>query len=251
MADTIEQTTPDAQPNGDAPITQPASVNEAEKTPVAPQQTKPVPGRFSQMQRAVQVPAKPAAAVVEPPVQEEPAPAATQVEDPRHATIDAKIKNPEVRQIIKSIAEKTPGVYVHFAFLFEYIDKMSAGMRVTDVDGIRLQTSLYRAVVGLLKNKEDNFNFGVVALLQVFQEHAEKCFNWDLINRFIEDHPMPKQDRVAFVGLTTMLTDLCTADIKERQTRAKKYMSPNNTARLQVAIGEDGLNRLRTVLRVN
>lgn len=251
MADTIEQTTPDAQPISDAPITQPAPVVEVEKTPVASQQPKPMPGRFSQLQRTVQVPVKSAAAVVETPVQEEPAPTVVRVEDPRHATIDAKIKNPEVRQIVKSIAEKTPAVYVHFAFLFEYIDRMSAGMRVTDVDGIRLQTSLYRAMVGLLKNKEDNFNFGVVALLQIFQEHAEKCFNWDLVNRFIEDHPMPRQDRIAFVGLTTMLTDLCTADIKERTARAKKYMSPNNTARLQVAIGEDGLNRLRTVLRVN
>lgn len=257
MADTIDQTTPEAQLVADAAPAPVSPVAETQKPAQAPQQpqqqqNKAAPGRFSQLQRAIPVAAKPVEAPVEVAVQEVVAPVEVAAPiDPRHTAVDAKIKNQEVRQILKSIIEKTPGLYIHFAFLFEYIDKMSAGQRMTEAEGVRQQTALYRAMVGVLKNAEDNHTLGVVALLQIFQEHAEKCFNWDLVNRFIEDHPMPKRDRIAFVGLTTMLTDVCCPDIKERQVRAKRYLSSTNSARLQVAIGEDGLNKLRAALRVN
>jgi hypothetical protein len=183
------------------------------------------------------------AASEEVPVAEQP----TKVEEVVQPVVEVKPEPSVVVEVAKPVI--TDGISVmgkiHYQNILDYVEKMNPLKPVDAEVGARHQVTLYRTLLAIINNLDDDFNKVFALVLQLVHEDTSGAFSEVNLFRFFETMILPEKDRAAFQRILNLIK--LSSDPKSRMVVGKQI---NFTATLEHAISEDGKNKVLSFFKV-
>lgn len=106
------------------------------------------------------------------------------------------------------------------ARLAEYIAAMEVNKPITERDGARWQSVLYRQITSTINRPDNFFEENFENLLRLFRENAKGVFGPASVTRFLDEIELTPEDRQAFECLVHLLAMV--ADPRSRQQALKQ-----------------------------
>lgn len=110
--------------------------------------------------------------------------------------------------------------------ILDYITNMAPRKPVSPDEGSRHQVRLYRSLVSIFNNLDNDFNLIFGSVLSVFNEHKDGVFHESRVFRFFDTMALSKDERDSFQRLLNLIK--LTAEPKGR-TLALKQINLNAT----------------------
>ncbi len=123
--------------------------------------------------------------------------------------------------------------------IMTYVNDMRPRKPVQAVVGARHQVTLYRALLTIINDLEDDFQIVFATLLKLFEEHKAGVFHDSYIFRFMDSIELPENDRRALQRLVNMLKLM--APVKGREQAIKQV---NLEDSLKYGVKESGRQRI-------
>ena len=149
-------------------------------------------------------------------------------------TTDVSIKLDDLNPQVVSIAGK-----ISLAQIQEYVVNMRPKRPMLESEGARHQVILYRTLINIINNIDEDFVTVFSTILRLFEEHRDDVFHEMYVFRFMEHITLSDIERKAFHRLLNLLR--ISAPIKGRDL-ALKQVDFNST--LQYGITEIGKQRI-------
>jgi hypothetical protein len=103
--------------------------------------------------------------------------------------------------------------------LLDYAQKMAPDQTMTRELGAANQAAFYNTLVCIIDHTGKDFRLGFATMLAIFNEYKKGAFSGTHVLRFMEDVPLNKNKRDAFIKMVNLFS--MTADSKTRKAALK------------------------------
>lgn len=103
--------------------------------------------------------------------------------------------------------------------LLEYAEKMAPSQTMHREQGAINQAAFYNTMVSIVDHTGKDFRLGFATMLAIFNEYKRGAFSGTHVLRFMEDIPLNKTKRDAFIKMVNLFS--MTADSKSRKAVLK------------------------------
>lgn len=122
--------------------------------------------------------------------------------------------------------------------LLDYADTMGPGQTMHREQGAANQAAFYTTLISIVDHTGKDFRLGFATMLAIFNEYKKGAFSGTHVLRFMEDVPLNKNKRDAFIKMVNLFS--MTADSKTRKAVLKHL----DLKRELVGVSEEGKMRI-------
>jgi hypothetical protein len=103
--------------------------------------------------------------------------------------------------------------------LLDYAEKMAPSQTMHREQGVANQAAFFHTLVSIVDHTGKDFRLGFATMLAIFNEYKKAAFSGTHVLRFMEDVPLNKTKRDAFIKMVNLFS--MTADSKTRKAVLK------------------------------